>query len=140
MVTSTYEDFKYILQDVGHVYFGRELTYQEILEREDVPFKFKAILSAYISKESSFDVKFTDHLMSIDQEGFGFQIYKQLKMQIRIFYKEEKKGLFGTSTKWVHKTCNLEQFCNEYSKKIDYDTVMIEDISISKLALMTISI
>ena len=24
------DDFKYVIQDTGHVYFGKELTYQEI--------------------------------------------------------------------------------------------------------------
>ena len=45
------DDFKYVIQDTGHVYFGKELTYQEILDKEDVPFKFKAIISAYVSKD-----------------------------------------------------------------------------------------
>ena len=34
------DDFKYVLQDTNCVYFGRELTYAEMMDREDVPFKF----------------------------------------------------------------------------------------------------
>ncbi len=42
------DDFKYVIQDTGCVYFGRELTYTEMMAREDVPFKFKAIINGHI--------------------------------------------------------------------------------------------
>ena len=43
-------DFKYILQDTGHIYFGKELTDKEILDRGAVPFRFKAIINSYFCK------------------------------------------------------------------------------------------
>ena len=43
-------DFKYVIQDTNCVYFGKELTYAEIMDKEDVPFKFKAVISAHIAR------------------------------------------------------------------------------------------
>lgn len=51
------DDFKYVLQDTNTIYFGRELTYAEMMDREDVPFKFKAVLSAHIARDTDLDKK-----------------------------------------------------------------------------------
>ena len=65
------DDFKYVIQDTGHVYLGKELTYQEILDKEDAPFKFKAIISAYVLKDTTVDVKLTDHIMTVQPDAFS---------------------------------------------------------------------
>lgn len=134
-------DFKYILQDTGHIYFGKELSYEEMMDMEEVPFKFKAIIGSYFRKEISISSKMTEHLFQIRQEEFSYQIYEQLKVQVRFFYKEEKMGLFGQKKeKWVHKTCKMKDFLQNYKGIVEKGEATIEDISISKFALMTISI
>lgn len=134
-------DFKYILQDTGHIYFGKELSYEEMMDMEEVPFKFKAIIGSYFRKEISLSSKMTEHLFQIRQEEFSYQIYEQLKVQVRFFYKEEKMGLLGQKKeKWVHKTCKMKDFLQNYKGIVEKGEATIEDISISKFALMTISI
>ena len=39
-------DFKYYMQDTGHLYFGARYSYTELMEHEMVPFKFKSISGA----------------------------------------------------------------------------------------------
>lgn len=134
-------DFKYILQDTGHIYFGKELSYEEMMDMEEVPFKFKAIIGSYFRKEIQLSSKMTEHLFQLKQEEFSYQIYEQLKVQVRFFYKEEKMGLFGQKKeRWVHKTCKMKDFLQNYKGIVEKGEATIEDISISKLALMTISI
>lgn len=140
MELQTNEDFKYVIQDISCVYFGKELTYAEMMEREDVPFKFKAIISVHISRDVDLDSKMSDHILRIVPEEFSYRIFEQLKMTIRIYYKEQKKGISGKmKEKWVHKACLLKQFYSEYRNCVAAGEAVIEDISISKLALMTIS-
>jgi hypothetical protein len=135
------DDFKYIMQDTSYVYFGKELTYKEMLEYDNLPFKFKSIISNYISKDTDLDVKLTDHILNMGDNEFTGQIYEQLKMTVRIYYKTEKKGFGGKiKYKWVHKACPFKKFKAEYGKKVLSGEVMITDVSISKLALMVISI
>ena len=135
------DDFKYVIQDTGHVYFGKELTYQEILDKEDVPFKFKAIISAYVSKDTTVDVKLTDHIMTVHKDAFSYRIFQQLKMQIRFFYSVDKKSLSGKiKKKWIHNVCSFEEFQKQYASLMIEGKAQIEDVSISKLALMAISI
>ena len=59
------DDFKYIIQDTNCLYIGKELTYAEMMEREDVPFKLKAIISAYLSKDTDLNTNMTEHILNI---------------------------------------------------------------------------
>jgi hypothetical protein len=62
-------------------------------------------------------------------------------MMVRVCYKTEKKGLGGKNKeKWVYKACPFKKFKEEYRDEVISGDVMITDISISKLALMVISI
>ncbi|GFI23384.1 hypothetical protein IMSAGC011_02172 [Lachnospiraceae bacterium] len=134
-------DFKYIIQDTNCVYFGRELTYAEMMDREDVPFKLKAIISAHIARETDLNIKMTDHILAISKSAFSYRIFEQLKLTVRVCYKVSRKGFGGkTKEKWVHKSCLIGQFCQEYRDNIMQNEMFIEDLSVSKLALMAIGI
>lgn len=135
------DDFKYIIQDTGSIYFGKELTYTEMMEREDVPFKFKAIINIHIARDTDLNIKMSDHILELDTESFTYRILEQLKLMVRVCYKEEKRSFMGRKKeKWVHKTCSVKQFCAEYRDKVKAQEMMLEDISISKLALMVINV
>lgn len=135
------DDFKYVLQDTSTVYFGKELSYTEMMARDDVPFKFKAIINGQIAKDTDLDQKMAAHILEIDIQSFTYRIFEQLKLSVRICYKTQTNGLLGKKKeKWVHKTCPIRQFCTEYRDKVRAHEMMIEDLSISKLALMVINI
>lgn len=134
-------DFKYLIQDTGHMFFGKELTYAEMMDREDVPFKFQAIIGSYFCKDTELSDRIIDHLCKMTKDEFSYRIYNQLKLNVRIFYKEEKMGLLGQKKDvWVHKSCKLQEFLQNYKEKVMRGEATVEEISISKLGLMTISI
>lgn len=111
MNTQNNDDFKYVIQDTSCVYFGRELTYTEMMDKEDVPFKWKAIISAYIKKDTDLNVKMTDHLLELSPEAFSYRIFEQVKMTVRICYQTQKKGFGKTiKNKWIHKAVPLKNF------------------------------
>lgn len=135
------DDFKYVIQDTSSVYFGRELTYTEMMGRDDVPFKFKAIINVHIARDTDLNKKMAEHILEIDTDSFSYSIFEQLKLAVRVCYKTEVKSIIGRKKeKWVHKVCPIKKFCAEYRDKVKAQDAMIEDISVSKLALMTINI
>ncbi len=134
-------DFKYVIQDTNCVYFGTELTYAEMMDKEDVPFKFKAVISAHIAREIDLNKKMAEHILEISESAFSYSIFEQLRLTVRVYYKVSAKGFGGKiKEKWVHKACSIGQFCKEYRDKTMQSEVMIEDFSISKLALLALSI
>ena len=141
MKTEQVQDFKYIMQDTGNLYFGKELTYREIYDNEEVAFKFKAVINTYIQKEIDLNMKMVDHLAHISKEDFSYLVYDQLKLQVRFYYGVEKKNLFGkVKTKWIHTSCKWKDFVETYQDKVRSGEVTIEDVSISKFALMVFSL
>ena len=134
------DDFKFVLQDTNRLYFGRELSYQEMMDREDVPFKWKAIIGTYISKDAELLLKMSEHIVDIDKSTFSYKIFEQLKLEIKYFYKDEAKNIFGkTKIKYVHTSCKISDI-DKIREKLKNGEYTIEEISISKLALMVISI
>lgn len=85
-------DFKYVIQDTNCVYFGRELTYTEIMDREDVPFKFKAVINVHIAREIDLNKKMAEHILEISKSAFSYRIFERLKLTIRVCYKVSKIG------------------------------------------------
>ncbi len=134
-------DFKYVIQATNCVYFGKELTYAEMMDKDDVPFKFKAVISAHIAKDADINQTMAAHILQISDQEFSYRIFEQLKLTVRVCYKVQKKGFGGKiKDKWIHKTCSLKQFYVDYRGQVSGGDAMIEDFSISKLALMTFSI
>ena len=134
-------DFKYVIQDTNCIYLGRELTYAEMMDKDDVPFKFKAVISAHIAKDADINQTMAAHILQISDQEFSYRIFEQLKLTVRVCYKVQKKGFGGKiKDKWIHKTCSLKQFYVDYRGQVSGGDAMIEDFSISKLALMTFSI
>ncbi|MCM1184781.1 MAG: hypothetical protein NC337_15545 [Roseburia sp.] len=135
------DDFKYVLQDVSSLYLGRELTYAEMLEREDVPFKLKAIINGYIQKDAGLEKTITEHLLEITPEQFSYKVYEQLKLSVKVCGAAKKRlRVFGGRNKWAHKSYTIRQFCETCQAAAAAGDVRIEEISVSKLALMVINI
>ena len=134
-------DFKYVIQDTNCVYFGKELTYAEMMDKDDIPFKFKAVISAHIARDTDLNRKMSEHILQISDQEFSYRIFEQLKLTVRVCYKIQKKGFGGKiKDKWVHKACPFKQFYNEYRSHVTDGDMLIEDFSISKLALMALNI
>ena len=51
MQKTVYENYKYSLQDTAKVYIGAKYTFAELLEQDDVAFKFRLIVERYILSE-----------------------------------------------------------------------------------------
>ena len=140
-MSSNSDDFKYVIQDINSLYFGKELKYSEMLENEDIPFKVKAIIHEYVQKDTDVNNNMAEHLMEISKDDFTFKVFEQLKMSVRICYQVEKQSFTGKiKEKWEHKSCHLKQFCELYREDVKNGSVDIEEISISKLALMAFGI
>ena len=50
MQKTVYEDYKYSMQDTGNIYVGCKYTFGELLEQEDILFKFRLIMLLTLSR------------------------------------------------------------------------------------------
>ena len=52
MNVKEYEDYKYVMGDTSNIYLGGKFTYQEMLDSDEVPFKFQSIIEHYLLKDT----------------------------------------------------------------------------------------
>lgn len=134
-------DFKYYMQDIGSLYFGARYSYEELMAHEMVSFKFKSIIEHYIAKDTQLDTTLESQFYYMTDDLFSYRTYMQLKAKVKISLLVEKKPLFG-AIKTVYQTqvLSLDEFVRmNLAQKKKYG-VIIQEIIISKLALMAFSV
>ena len=138
---TTYEDYKYVMQDTGCLYLGAKYTYDELIANEDVPFKLKAVLQRYFLTEIGGGTTLEDHFFSMKPEGFVYEACKQLKIKVKYSVMEERRTLFGkTESRYRTHMVKLEKFVAAAPEEKEKMGILIQEIGMSKLALMTFSV
>lgn len=129
-------DFKYVMQDVSHVYIGGRMSYEDLMTWEDVPFKIKAIVSKHLKEENCEGL--TECIRTLSVEDFRYQILKQLKIKIKAGMYQNCKNLLGKEeVKYISKTYHLDEYMNLAGNA---EELVTEEFIFSKLALMTFSL
>lgn len=136
-----YEDFKYVMQDTGSIYLGARFSYEELLEHEMVPFKLKAILTHYILKEASPDTTLESQFYYLEKDTFLYEIFKQLKIRVKIQRQVEKKSLSGKEKiKYQEEILKLDEITEMNLARKKGGGMLVREIIISKLGMMTFSV
>ena len=134
-------DFKYYMQDTGRLYFGARYSYAELMEHEMVPFKFKSIIEHYIMKDTEPDTTLESQFYYMTPEMFSCKTYMQLKKKVKVCLLTEKKSFFGKSrTAYRNQVFTLEEFVKMNLAQKKKHGVKIQEIMLSKLAMMSFSV
>lgn len=130
-------DYKYIMQELSTLYIGAKYTYEELIAEEAVPFKVKTLINTYIKPElEGENLSIESHFYYMDGSGFAYQTFLQLKTRVR-FSILQTKGK-NAQVSYVTKVMKLQDFIKMTPKEKEEKGVMIQEIGMSKLALMTL--
>lgn len=132
-------DYKHVIQDITNVYIGGRLSYEEILDLEDVPYKLKAILLHYMINEVAEDTTIENHIFFINKNGTSYKTYNKLKAKfvLNVFYEDgHGKGKPGYKVKEY----DIESLLNDEYVMANKDTVFLTEVRISKLRMMSIAV
>lgn len=141
MMETENRDYKYFMQDTGSIYLGAKLSYTEILRDEMVHFKFKSIVEHYILKDTDSETTLESHLYYMTREQFSYRTYEQLKAKVKVSVLTEKKNLFGkVRTGYATKILKLSELADMNLAQKKAKGVMIQELALSKLALMAFSV
>ena len=134
-------DFKYYMQDTGRLYFGARYSYAELMEHEMVPFKFKSIIEHCIMKDTEPDTTLESQFYYMTPEMFSCKTYMQLKTKVKVCLLTEKKSFFGKfRTAYRNQVFTLEEFVKMNLAQKKKHGVKIQEIMLSKLAMMSFSV
>ena len=77
-------DYKYLIQDLSSYYMGARLSYEEMIDHEDMPGRLRSALFKYMEDETPLETRICDHLCSMDPKSKSAMIYQQLKVEITV--------------------------------------------------------
>ena len=138
MQKTVYEANKYSMQDTTTLYVGTKYTLGEIIEEENISFKFRLIVERYILPEADLQDTLETQLYYLKPESFVVKIYKQIKAKVKINIIEEKKSVTGKISRgYATRVMTVEQLAAMTPAQKEAQGVVIQELSISKLALMT---
>ena len=140
MTNQGYEDYKYVMLDTAYLYLGAKYSYGELMENEDIPFKLHTIFERYILPEMDAETTLESHFYFMDKKEFSFKTYQQLKIKVKVSKLVTKKPFLGIGKpKRVYRAevIPLAQFVEMSKAEKERDGILIQEIVISKLALMS---
>ena len=132
-------DFKYVMHDLTNVYIGAKLTYDEIMDLNEVPFKLKTIISHYMLKEVAGNTTIENHIFYIKPDSFSHMVYKQMKAHFKMSVFEENghgKGKPG----YVSREYKLDEILSNPELMAKKDQIVVEEMKITMLGLMSVGI
>ena len=137
MQKTTYEDYKYSMQDTGRVYVGCKYTFAELLGEEEILFKFRLVMEKYVLDKADREDTLETHLYYLAPDSFLVKLYGQMRARVKVNVIEEKKSIFGGSKKqYVTKQLSVGQLAELTPVQKEKQGLVIQELSVSKLALM----
>ena len=143
-----YEDYKYSMQDTSRLYVGSKYTFRELLDEEEIPFKFRLVMERYILPEADREDTLETHLYYLAPDSFLVKIYRQMKAKVKVNVIEEKKPLFGFGgadgggahgtgkKRYVTRQLTVEELADIPPAQKEQQGFVIQELSVSKLALV----
>ncbi len=126
-------DYKHIVQDPTNAYIGARLTYGELMDIDEVPFKFKTLLSHYILKEVDRETTIENHIFFMKPEDESYMVYKRIKAKFGMYVFDEKKKAY------VRKEYRIDEIVKDEYLHEHMDTIFVEEMHIYKLNLLSMS-
>ena len=137
MMKQQYEDYKYVMQDTYQLYLGSHYTFREILNNEEIPFKFRLIAERYLYQEIDPDTTLESLFYYLEEDNIRFRIFKQLKMKVKANVIVEKKSLTGKVKKvYTTQVIPVQQLVTQSPAQKEAVGMVIQEIMCSKLAMM----
>lgn len=137
MHKTVYEDYKYHMQDTSNLYIGAKYTLENIIDEEEITFKFRLIVERYILPEADLQDTLETHLYYLEPKSFLVKIYKQIKAKVKINIIEEKRSLLGGVKKqYTTKMLTVEELAAMPVAEKEAKGVVVQELRMSKLALM----
>lgn len=133
-------DFKYIVQSFNDYYIGARWTYGEMMVNENMPFKWKAIITHYLLKEVDKDTTMENHIFYMTEKDFAYQTFKELKARFKMSVYVPADGKRHKSGHYESREYKIEEIVNSRELHEQMDTIIVEELHLSKLALMMFAV
>lgn len=134
------QDFKYVLHDLTNIYIGAKYSYKELVDLDDLPFRFRMNLSNFILQYIDENMTLEDHILNMKADETAYKIYKQIRAKVKLnIYSEDAFG--KNKAGYVQMECKIQDIVEgEMAKVIEENTqtVFVEEMHITTLGLLAL--
>lgn len=141
MIQLRENDFKYVMQDISHVYIGGRISYEDLGEQYDTPSKLKSAIYRIVIDETDLSMSVGEHLLLLQPNTKSFLMYKQLAVKIKIGFLEKKVDKKGIEREeYVSRIYSVEQLVEDNFLHEHKDEYVIQEVSFGKRKLMSLAV
>ena len=135
---TVYEDYKYFMQDVSRIYIGCKYTLGEILDNQEILYKFRKVVADSILQRADREDSLETVLYYLEPDNFSLQVFRQMGGRVRISVLEDKKRLFGKKEcVYVTKVIPVDALVRMSKEEKEKAGLFIQELQVSKLGLAT---
>ena len=135
---TVYEDYKYFMQDVSRIYIGCKYTLGEILDNQEILYKFRKVVADSILQRADREDTLETVLYYLEPDNFSLQVFRQMGGRVRISVLEDKKRLFGKKERvYVTKVIPVDALVRMSKEEKEKAGLFIQELQVSKLGLAT---
>ena len=135
---TVYEDYKYFMQDVSRIYIGCKYTLGEILDNQEILYKFRKVVADSILQRADREDSLETVLYYLEPDNFSLQVFRQMGGRVRISVLEDKKRLFGKKERvYVTKVIPVDSLVRMSKEEKEKAGLFIQELQVSKLGLAT---
>ncbi|HJA93159.1 MAG TPA: hypothetical protein H9717_08630 [Candidatus Eisenbergiella merdipullorum] len=128
-------DFKYMIQDISNIYIGARSTYGELAENEELPHKLREVIVRIFLKEVAEDTTPENHLFYLTKDSASYRAMKKMRTQFRMSVWQEADGKKRKKPGYVNREYTLDEVVDSEELHRKKDTIVVEEMHISKLGL-----
>ncbi len=135
-----YEDYKYFMQDVGSIYIGCKYTLQEIMDNDDITFRFRRITADDLAKDRDSEDTLETLLYYLTAKDFTAKLFKRMGARVKVSILREKKSFFGKKKERVYSTemMDIDELTSLSPDQKEAVGIVIQELKISKLMLASV--
>ena len=133
-------DFKHIVQDFNNFYIGARFTYKEMMTNEYMPFKWKGIIAHYLVKTVDPNTTMENHIFFLTEDDFAYETYKELKAKFKLDVWVPSDPKKRKPAHYESRLYSIQEIVKSKELHDMMDTIIVEEIQLSKLALLAFAV
>ncbi len=139
MEKTVYEDYKYVMQDTAFLYVGCKYTLAEIMENEEILYRFRKVVAESFLREADREDTLETMLYYLKPESFLLQVLKQMNAQVRVsILKEKKTWGGGKQLQYETRFMKIRDLVKMNKEQKEEAGLFIQELKVGKLALLTV--
>ena len=136
----TRKNLKQLCVDFDLYTLGTSEEYEEMLKSEEIPYKWKAIIRHYLLKETSPETTMENHIFFMKEDDFSYETFQELKASFKMSVWIEADGKRHKHGHYESREYKISEIVQSEELHRKMDTIIVEELHLTKLALMMFSV